>query len=776
MNPKNPNDGLPPGQPPIPETQAHDAGGPTQPFDRLHRVSRSLADAQATKPLGSPLASPPPKQARVAIAAVVVVALVVATIWGIGRLSGGNGGNGPTGGATTLGITVPTVKTPPPAALTNWPGFLYNQQGWNYNPQETILSPADVSQLRLVSTYNTGQDALVKDGIASTPLIIGNRLDYGSWDGYYYSIDLLHHTVIWKVFMGIVVPKPNKGCNPPLAGVTSKATVVNGVLYVGGADGKVYAVNADTGKVNWATQVTAVVPAHDGYPATDLQDEFLWSSPAIGNGKVYIGIGSYGDCPLIPGHLMALDQTSGQILATHWTEKVNAGGVTIWNRPVIDPADQAVLYATGSLSSGPESDAIVELDWNTLQYKQDVTHSVYQVPRPDQGENDAFGASCMLVPNIGGSQGIVCHSKATRLYGVQITPTGLVPDWRIELGQTDGQAPEYDQADVGEYAFDGKDLYVGTTRIKDANGTVYPGGAYCIDPSTGKVIWTQYFTHAMGYPLTAPTGANGIIAFGLGQPQYNATYPNDNYIGSLAVLDARTGAILYTHPLSFLVYAAPIIVNGEIYVATMDGHIYTFGLPQVPTVDLFNASTLDPHQWQWLHPDTKHWRLINQTLQIDASGESALDARNLLAEPLSASNDVDLTTTLTFSPRTVYGQAGIVAYQDSNNYVKLDYIKLQNANEYRFELTAVVNGQVQSNLSADIYPPGTAYTLELVRLQGHYFGYVSADGGQHWQTVVPSPLGVTANIQTVSAGLFAYSSGSSVDTAAFTDFIEMPLS
>lgn len=711
---------------------------------------------------------------RLGVTVVGTIVLIVGTVFAVNAFFAPRSSGLPNiGGSTTLkAYTLPTTPSiQQPAIATNWPQFLYNDQGYAANPNETVLSPKNAASLDLINSFDTRTTQPGIDAIVSTIEVIGNTMYFGSWNGNYYAVDLKTHKIIWQKDMGVVHPKAAKGCNPPLAGVSSKADISNGILYVGGANGILYALKADTGEQVWATQVTAIIPAHETFAATDLEDEFLWSSPVIGNGHVYIGVGSYGDCPLIPGHLMMLDQQTGHIQAYHWTEKVNAGGVTIWNRPLLDPADQAVLYATGSLSSGPESDAIVELDWNTLTLK-----SIWQVPVPDQGENNAFGASCMLLPNLGGYRGIVCHSKATRLYGVMITPNGLVPKWRIELGETDGQAPEYDQADVGETAFDGTYLYVGSTRVTDQKtGTKHLGAAYAIEAATGKVVWTTFFDGVVGdnadkgdgWPMTAPAVANGLVAFGLGKSQYNPAYPNDDYTGTLVVLDTQTGQQLYKHPLSSSVYGAPIIVNGLIYVPTFDGHIYMFGLMNVPSSDVFNHRQLDAH-WSWINKKTASARLTGTDLAITASG-NALDAQNLLIQGVDPTQDVDLTTTLTFTPKAQYEQAGMVLYQDTNHYIKFDYLKLSE-NEFRFELTQVDGGKTTASFSPTTFAPGVAYKMELVRLNGVYYAYVSADNGVTWKYISNQPMNST--ILPLGAGIFAYGG---TETAHFAAFIEMPL-
>jgi outer membrane protein assembly factor BamB len=74
--------------------------------------------------------------------------------------------------------------------------------------------------------------------------------------------------------------------------VQSSAAVVNGVVYAGSFDNKVYAFDAQTGAQIWST------------PTGDR----IVSSPVVGNSAVYIGSGDH--------NVYALDIKTGAVL---WT-------------------------------------------------------------------------------------------------------------------------------------------------------------------------------------------------------------------------------------------------------------------------------------------------------------------------------------------------------------------------------------------------------------------------------------------------------------------------
>ena len=109
---------------------------------------------------------------------------------------------------------------------------------------------------------------------------------------------------------------------------------------MGDDDGTFYALNAATGAILWRTPFGS---PQDGY--------FLWSSPAVFDGSVYMGVASIGDCPLVQGRVVKMDaateavQTTFQVVPTGYT----GGGV--WSSVTVDTQDSALYVSTGTPGS-----------------------------------------------------------------------------------------------------------------------------------------------------------------------------------------------------------------------------------------------------------------------------------------------------------------------------------------------------------------------------------------------------------------------------------------
>jgi PQQ-like domain len=119
---------------------------------------------------------------------------------------------------------------------------------------------------------------------------------------------------------------------------------------VAGSDGGVYlnAIRTDGTKL-WRVPVSHAIGS---YP---------WSSPVVSDGHVYVGIASYGDCPLVRGGIKEFDQHTGALLHTWWAIRKGRLGAGVWTTPATDGRH---LWATTGNGCCDDSFSIVELDAN----------------------------------------------------------------------------------------------------------------------------------------------------------------------------------------------------------------------------------------------------------------------------------------------------------------------------------------------------------------------------------------------------------------------------
>jgi outer membrane protein assembly factor BamB len=124
-----------------------------------------------------------------------VVALLVTGIVLLARLGGalGSGAQDPAG---------------------DWPTYMYDGARSGFNRDETRLSPDNAPNLKLLWKRKLG------NVLAAQPIVKGDTLYEGSWDGFLYALDTKDGAVRWKRDLGRTT---SKRCVPETAGPTVRS-------------------------------------------------------------------------------------------------------------------------------------------------------------------------------------------------------------------------------------------------------------------------------------------------------------------------------------------------------------------------------------------------------------------------------------------------------------------------------------------------------------------------------------------------------------------------
>jgi len=190
-----------------------------------------------------------------------------------------------------------------------------------------------------------------------------------------------------------------------------------------------------------------------------------------------------------------------------------------------------------------------------------------------------------------------------------------------------------------------------------------------------------------------------------------------------------------------------------------DVELYSWG-------DGFETPVLGP-LWSWVREDPTHWSLTDRpgwmriTTQAGSLVGDANDEKNLLLMPAPPGNFY-LTVRLEFTPTANFHQAGLIIYQDDDNYVRLGLGHVYG--EQYVEMTSEVNA---SGEVTGVLETATHLELQLQKRDDIYEGYYSLDG-EHW-----IPVGrYTASLGAVQAGLSAFHDleGAPDIPADFTEF------
>ncbi len=430
-----------------------------------------------------------------------------------------------------------TVGVPGPG---DWPMFLNNPERQNWNADETALSPATAPHLRLKWKVQLGPI------LAAAPAIVGDSVYIGSWDGYEYALNTADGSVRWKAFLGATGTPPNL-CKPNAAGITSGAAVDGGRVYVGGGADQFFTLDAATGQGIW-TMFTGQSGAEGGH--------YNWASPLVADGRVYSGIASFCDHPLVRGYVWGADASSGANARRAYIVRENTVGGGIWTSPTLDRAHNRIFATTGTPGDGAGIvDGIVTIDLNTYTIVDG-----WRVPAQDEVHDADFGTTPTLFTLPDGKQMVAAGNKNGWFYVFNADHLGDGPVWKFMVAQG-GECPQCGEGTIASGIYRDGVLYLAGGHGLD--GQNQPGAIRAFDAATGNLRWT-YITPG-GPVMGSPAGANGVIAVA------------GNHV--LDVIAAADGRLLFRASLGLPVWAGIAIAHGVIYVASNDGYLWAFEVP-----------------------------------------------------------------------------------------------------------------------------------------------------------------------------------------------------
>jgi outer membrane protein assembly factor BamB len=423
---------------------------------------------------------------------------------------------------------------------SDWPAYLDGPMHASYNASQTVITPANATSLAQQWSFPTGSPYVASPTVTSTAVYIGSA------DGWFYKLSVHTGQLLSQVYIGA---QPALTCSA--TGVSSTAAVGFDprdhvpTVYVAGGDGYLYALRASDLSREWRAVVRI--------PSTTVNDYYDWSSPTIAHGRIYLGISSSCDKPLIRGGVAAYSQASGRRLAEFYTVpagRKNAGG-SVWSSVGIGP-DGDVYATTGNARRArpllQNSDSILKLNPDTLRLL-----GSYQIPRA-QADSD-FGASPVFFgPYVG-----ACN-KDGYFYVVKRATMKLRWRWSIDSsagGPTRGEC-------LAAPAYDGRDLYLGGNEAT-LGGMTYLGSIQERSATTGRLVWQ---TGLPGGVLGSPAmdGA-GLITVG------TSSVPSDG----IYLINAATGAIVEQLTDGWT-FAQSVFADSWIFTANGNG-VAAWGLP-----------------------------------------------------------------------------------------------------------------------------------------------------------------------------------------------------
>jgi len=385
------------------------------------------------------------------------------------------------GTCTVYALICLAIAATGPLARGDWTQFRYDPAHHGVNPNETILSPKNVGDLKVkwrvaagaggeasasvmddrvyvvraavnsphgnlyALDRNTGQqlwsfppDAIVGDFSSTTPAVANGIVYFGvnrSGAGpVVYAVNATTGQEVWHH-------------NGPLANIVSSPTFESGRIHVAFTDGSVRALDAANGQVIWGV----------------IRPGGAYSSPAVAGGRLYIAIHSHG--------LLALDANTGSEL---------------WLAPMPGPQWSSPAVENGRVFVGSRDDhKVYAFDAVTGQTLWTATTNDWVQTSPAVANNVVY---------VGNNAGNVYAFDAAT--GNPVWQRAISPGFIIFSSPTVANGV----------------LYVASSL--DASATHFEGKLYAVDAATGDVLFSDVVSLGQGearWVNASPTVDNGIV-------------------------------------------------------------------------------------------------------------------------------------------------------------------------------------------------------------------------------------------------------------------------
>jgi polyvinyl alcohol dehydrogenase (cytochrome) len=392
-------------------------------------------------------------------------------------------------------------------AQDSWTGWGPSQTNTRFQAGASAgLSAQDIGRLQLKWAYGFSGDV----SALAAPTVWNGTLFVGSAGGVTQALDAKTGCLHWRF-----------QANGPVRAATTVITEgAQQTLVFSDQIGRVYALDARSGKARWttrveeheATRLSGSIAAHDGVAFV----------PAASWEETRAGEPTY-PCCTFRGSVTAVRVRDGSVVWKTYlvdppqkigttpggVELFGPSGAGIWSTPTIDVARNLLYITTGDNYSHPPtttSDAVMALDLKSgriVWTRQTTPNDVYNAACTSKAANCSgpigpdydYGSSAMLVRTPAGRDVVVAGQKSGVVYGLDPANGQVLWETRVAKGGVNGGIQ-------WGMASDGRQVYAASSdvvRLKPASGPTLigdaaldaeqGGGVTALDVSDGKKVW-----------------------------------------------------------------------------------------------------------------------------------------------------------------------------------------------------------------------------------------------------------------------------------------------
>ncbi|MFV0663387.1 pyrroloquinoline quinone-dependent dehydrogenase [Denitromonas sp.] len=484
-------------------------------------------------------------------------------------------------GAIAAGDAKPGFDNP-----NNWPQYHRTSNAWRFSPL-TQINKDTVKHLKVAWIHQPGN---ITHGLQATPIVVDGVLYYISAFNNVWAVDATTGKTLWHY-----EPKLDPISRQVFYAAASRGvTVGRGKVFVGTLDGRFVALDQKTGKEVWSTQLTDLKTQHGA----------LFSAPPQLAGDVLFGGTTGGDQP-IAGKIYAVNADTGKPVWTFevikddqesWPgDSGTRGGGSAWMPGTYDAQSDTIYIGTSNAAPdfygvGREGDnkytaTLLAIDPKTGKLKwhrQEIPHDVWDF-------DSAYEA---LVVKKDGKDVIVHLNKSGFVFVMDKADGKLENVWQFaeNMNWAKGIDPKTGALIEPRRPEPGKRELLCPNLL---GARSWNHGAY--NPGTG--LWYSHAMEVCNEVVSGPDdpeSLKAISALSLGIDEIKLVPPpnsKDPY-GRLDARDPLTGELKWSvrydlPPLSSVLTTA----GGLVFTGDMEGHLFAYDADNGKQLWQFNAGS-----------------------------------------------------------------------------------------------------------------------------------------------------------------------------------------
>ncbi len=329
--------------------------------------------------------------------------------------------------------------------------------------------------------------------VRSSPALVDGTVYVGSADGFLYALDADDGSEVWRFDVG-----------SPIA---SSPGVSDGVVMISGRSGVLHGVSVADGRSLWSLETGPDIPLPWGHEGWD----YIHGSVSIANGMGYWGSGD--------GYLHAFEPATGR---ARWrfqvASRIRTTAAISGNLLVFGDSD-GYVYALDAMDGGER--------WRFATDGVGYNSADFGFDRRQISASPALAADEVFVAG-----------RDASVYALNASDGSL--RWRFDEGSSWVIAtPAVDD-----------------TRVFSARSS--SGNVRAIDRQSGEEIWSF---GAGDFVYSSPVLVDNVLYLGQGD-------------GEISAHDADTGETLWAYQTGASIYSSPVVEDGRLYVGSDDGGVY----------------------------------------------------------------------------------------------------------------------------------------------------------------------------------------------------------